>query len=73
MSENYNLLAVIEKFMLENNVPPSIRELCKLCGRKSSSTMHKEVSALKKQGLVTCTSHGVVSLRIQYRRCTRVV
>lgn len=73
MSASYDLLAVIEKFMLENNIPPSIRELCRLCGRKSSSTMHKEVSVLRKQGLVACTPHGVVSLRIQYRRCTRRV
>ncbi len=39
-------------FVAENNYPPSIQQLCKLCGVSSTSTIHFHLSALKKKGLI---------------------
>lgn len=39
-------------FVLENNYPPSIQQLCQLCGVSSTSTIHFHLSALKKKGLI---------------------
>lgn len=39
-------------FVTENNYPPSIQQLCQLCGVSSTSTIHFHLSALKKKGLI---------------------
>lgn len=39
-------------FVLENNYPPSIQQLCQLCGVSSTSTIHFHLSGLKKKGLI---------------------
>jgi repressor LexA len=39
-------------FVHENNYPPSIQQLCQLCGVSSTSTIHFHLSALKKKGLI---------------------
>lgn len=46
---------VLEKllgFISENGYPPSIQQLCQLCGVSSTSTIHFHLSALKKKGLI---------------------
>lgn len=46
---------VLEKlltFLQENSYPPSIQQLCQLCGVSSTSTIHFHLSALKKKGLI---------------------
>jgi len=39
-------------FVTENSYPPSIQQLCQLCGVSSTSTIHFHLSALKKKGLI---------------------
>lgn len=39
-------------FVHENTYPPSIQQLCQLCGVSSTSTIHFHLSALKKKGLI---------------------
>jgi len=40
------------RFVTENTYPPSIQQLCQLCGVSSTSTIHFHLSALKKKGLI---------------------
>lgn len=46
------VLEQLLNFIDENGYPPSIQQLCKLCGVSSTSTIHFHLSALKKKGLV---------------------
>lgn len=39
-------------FLHNNSYPPSIQQLCQLCGVSSTSTIHFHLSALKKKGLI---------------------
>ncbi len=44
------ILNCIENFTKENGYPPTIRELCKLSGIKSTSTVHNNIKKLTKEG-----------------------
>jgi repressor LexA len=46
------VLETILAFVQENGYPPSIQQLCDLCGVSSTSTIHHHVSALKKKGFI---------------------
>lgn len=64
-------LLQIEHYMLKNQVPPTVRELCDLCRVSSTSTMQERVDALKDKGLIRDTAgvmRGITSVRIEYRR-----
>lgn len=64
-------LLQIEHYMLKNQVPPTVRELCDLCCVSSTSTMQERVDTLKDKGLVRDTAgvmRGITSVRIEYRR-----
>ncbi|MDE6868343.1 MAG: transcriptional repressor LexA, partial [Clostridia bacterium] len=42
----------IEKFILENNYSPSVREICKACGLKSTATAFDYINELCNRGLI---------------------
>src|SRR4051812_20632979 len=46
------VLSQLLAFVTENTYPPSIQQLCQLCGVSSTSTIHFHLSALKKKGLI---------------------
>lgn len=46
------VLEQLLRFLHANNYPPSIQQLCQLCGVSSTSTIHFHLSALKKKGLI---------------------
>ena len=46
------ILNCIENFTKENGYPPTIRELCKLSGIKSTSTVHNNIKKLTKEGYI---------------------
>lgn len=46
------VLEKIMNFLQSNGYPPSIQQLCKLCGVSSTSTIHYHVSALKQKGFI---------------------
>ena len=43
------ILNCIENFTKENGYPPTIRELCKLSGIKSTSTVNHNIKKIKKK------------------------
>lgn len=47
-----DVLEQLLRFLHSNNYPPSIQQLCQLCGVSSTSTIHFHLSALKKKGLI---------------------
>lgn len=67
---------VLEKllcFTMENSFPPSIQQLCALCGVSSTSTIHFHLSALKKKGLIDWnpTTKRAISVREDLRDAYR--
>ena len=46
------ILNCIENFTKENGYTPTIRELCKLSGIKSTSTVHDNIKKLTKEGYI---------------------
>ena len=46
------ILNCIENCTKENGYPPTIRELCKLSGIKSTSTVHNNIKKLTKEGYI---------------------
>ncbi len=46
------VLESILAFIEENTYPPSIQQLCDLCGVSSTSTIHHHISALKRKGFI---------------------
>jgi repressor LexA len=46
------VLSQLLGFVTDNSYPPSIQQLCQLCGVSSTSTIHFHLSALKKKGLI---------------------
>lgn len=47
-----DVLTHLLRFIAENSYPPTIQQLCGLCGVRSTSTIHFHLSALKKKGLI---------------------
>ncbi len=47
-----HVLESILAFIEENAYPPSIQQLCDLCGVSSTSTIHHHISALKRKGFI---------------------
>ena len=47
-----DVLEQLVQFIHEHQYPPSIQQLCELCGVSSTSTIHHHISALKKKGFI---------------------
>lgn len=47
-----DVLEQLLAFIRDNGYPPSIQQLCQLCGVSSTSTIHYHLSALKKKGFI---------------------
>ena len=45
-------LAFIKKFIRENNYPPSVREICKEVGFKSTASVQYYLDKLESDGLI---------------------
>jgi repressor LexA len=63
---------VLEKLLIfssENQYPPSIQQLCGLCGVSSTSTIHFHLSALRKKGFIDWNpaSKRAISIRDDIR------
>ena len=46
------ILDCIINFSKENGFPPTVRELCKLVGLNSSSTVHRHLNKLEQSGYI---------------------
>ncbi|WP_130807071.1 transcriptional repressor LexA [Senegalia massiliensis] len=51
-SKQSNILKFIKKEILQKGYPPSVREICKAVGLKSTSTVHGHLSRLEKKGYI---------------------
>jgi repressor LexA len=54
----------IQKFSELNIYPPSIHQLCKMCGVHSTSTIHFHLNALKDKGFIHWETYSHRSIRI---------
>lgn len=61
-------------FLRDNHYPPSIQQLCRLCGVTSTSTVHFHLSALKKKGLIdwSPSEKRAISVREDVRQAYRL-
>ncbi len=46
------IFKAINDYINEHQYPPTIREICKMVGLKSSATVHRHIEILKEQGLI---------------------
>lgn len=54
----------IKNFIKENSYPPTVRELCKLIGIKSSSSVQAHLYKLKNKGFITWEEGKTRTLKI---------
>ena len=59
------VLNAIFKYIDENIFPPSIRDLCKLTGYKSTSTVQDKLKALEQKGYIESVKNAKRTLRIK--------
>lgn len=52
-----SVLLAIKQYIMENGYPPTVRELCKLTGYKSTSTVSSTLFELNNKGLIK-SKHG---------------
>lgn len=50
INKQKKILDFINKYLAENGYPPSIREICKAVGFKSTSTVHSYIKKLEEEG-----------------------
>lgn len=54
----------IEKYLIENKYPPSIREIAVGVGLKSSSTVHGHLGRMRDKGYIDFVNSAVRTLQI---------
>ena len=59
-----NILKYIEKSLKNNGYPPSVREICKAVGLKSTATVHTYIAALERKGYVKKENQKGRTLRL---------
>jgi len=59
------LLSVIEKWFLEHQYAPSVKQLTDAIGFRSTSTTHKYLKRLKDKGVLTWREKHVRTLKIK--------
>lgn len=52
LDKQQQILEFVNKQVKEKGYPPSVREICKAVGFKSTSTVHSYLQALEEQGLI---------------------
>lgn len=62
--KNEEVLEAIEKFIKENGISPTVRELGDMVGLSSTSTIHGHIKKLKKKNLITYNSGSPRSIRL---------
>lgn len=54
----------IKKYIKENGYSPSVRELCKITGYKSTATIYKYLQKLKQEGYIDYSREKYRAMRI---------
>ncbi|MDU8988710.1 MAG: hypothetical protein E7H54_05955 [Clostridium perfringens] len=63
----------IKRYYMETGVMPTIRELCKLTGVRSTSTMHKKVHQLESMGVLEVYSKSPRNYRLVTRETNKAL
>ena len=58
------LYVIIKDFIELNGYAPTIRELCKITGNKSSCTIYQKLFQLKKKGFITYVDRKSRTIKI---------
>lgn len=58
------LFDIIVDFITKNKYPPTVRELCRLTGYRSTSTIQYKLKSLKEEGLIDFVANGKRTLKI---------
>ena len=58
------ILDFVNRQVMEKGYPPSVREICKAVGFKSTSTVHAYLSSLEDEGLISKDPTKTRALRI---------
>lgn len=59
------VLNAIVHFLDKNKIPPTIRELCKLTGYKSTCTVQDKLKSLESKGYIETTARGKRTIKIK--------
>ena len=76
ISQNEKLQAVynaILKFIGENGISPSVREICKITGIRSTSSVHSALDRLEELGAITKSDQTSRSIRLAVSGSTAVI
>ena len=46
------ILAAVTNYINEHQYPPTVREICRIVGLKSTASVHRHIEILKEQGLL---------------------
>lgn len=58
------ILKIIKDYIKENEIPPTIREICDIAGLKSTSTVHMHLKQLENQGYIYKKEKSSRSIRL---------
>lgn len=58
------VLDIVRRFMLKNGQSPTVREIARDLGVRSTCTIHKHLTALEKKGLITKSRYGYRSIEL---------
>ena len=72
-SRQRSILEFIEAFMEDNGYPPSVREIGKYVGMRSSSTVHTHLNNLQEKGFLTRDPSTPRGLRVNWDSATGAV
>ncbi len=72
-SRQRGILEFIEAFMEDNGYPPSVREIGKYVGMRSSSTVHTHLNNLQEKGFLTRDPATPRGLRVNWDSATGAV
>lgn len=60
-------MEAIVDYQLVHGYPPTIRELCRILGLRSSSTIHAHLLALQRKGAIARNGNSPRAIRVYYR------
>lgn len=63
------ILDIIKKYVKENKIAPTVREICHLSGLKSTSTVHGYITRLEKQGYIKKKDNSPRSIMLCETHC----
>lgn len=60
----HEILLTIDDYIKREGLAPTVREICYITGLKSTSTVHRHIKGLQKQGYIEVKQGSARSIRI---------